>query len=107
MDCLDISDNNTDDDGDDAYDHIYSHIDNGVVKEEKAHKLSKEALQSCYKINLERNQQHASHCVKNIVSWVTAVGNRVGKGTLAFIDTLPSIKEDYHVVAIGLDHISN
>ena len=37
-----------------------------------------------------------SDCVRNIVSWVNAVGDRV-------MEALPSIREDYHVVMIGLD----
>lgn len=39
---------------------------------------------------------HVSDCVKNIVSWV-------GKGTTALIDALPSLKEDFHIVMVGLD----
>jgi signal recognition particle GTPase len=39
---------------------------------------------------------HVTDCVKNIVSWM-------GKGTTAFIDSLPSLKEDHHIVMVGLD----
>jgi hypothetical protein len=44
----------------------------------------------------KRRHVHVSDCVKNIVSWV-------GKGTTAFIDALPSLKEDHHIVMVGLD----
>ena len=44
-----------------------------------------------------------SECVKNMVSWVSQVGDKVGKGTSALIDALPSLKEDHHVVMVGLD----
>ena len=38
-----------------------------------------------------------------MVSWVSQVGDKVGKGTSALIDALPSLKEDHHVVMVGLD----
>ena len=41
-----------------------------------------------------------SECVKNVVSWVSQVGDKVGKGTSALIDALPSLKEDHHVVMV-------
>jgi hypothetical protein len=47
----------------------------------------------------KRNNHHHVHvtdCVKNIVSWV-------GKGTTAIKDALPSLKEDHHIVMVGLD----
>ena len=43
-----------------------------------------------------------SECVKNVVSWVSQVGDKVGKGTSALIDALPSLKEDHHVVMVRL-----
>jgi signal recognition particle GTPase len=39
---------------------------------------------------------HVSDCVKNLVTWV-------GKGTTAIMDALPSLKEDHHIVMVGLD----
>lgn len=48
-------------------------------------------------------KQQVSECVKHLVSWVSSVGDRVGKGTSALIDALPSLKEDHHVVMVGLD----
>jgi signal recognition particle GTPase len=44
----------------------------------------------------KRNHVHVTDCVKNIVSWV-------GKGTTAIKDALPSLKEDHHIVMVGLD----
>uniref|UniRef100_A0A0K2T764 ADP-ribosylation factor-like protein 11 n=1 Tax=Lepeophtheirus salmonis TaxID=72036 RepID=A0A0K2T764_LEPSM len=43
----------------------------------------------------------AGNCVKNIVSWMS----KVGKGTSALLDSLPSAfkGEDHHVVMVGLD----
>jgi len=49
------------------------------------------------------NKKPVSECVKNMVSWVSQVGDKVGKGTSALIDALPSLKEDHHVVMVGLD----
>ena len=37
------------------------------------------------------------------IQTLSTVTHRVGKGTTALLDALPSIKEDYHVVMIGLD----
>ena len=48
-------------------------------------------------------QFQVSECVKNVVSWVSQVGDKVGKGTSALIEALPSLKEDHHVVMVGLD----
>ena len=48
-------------------------------------------------------QKAVSDCVKNLVQWFGNVGDKVGKGKTAFLDALPSIKEDYHIVMIGLD----
>ena len=44
--------------------------------------------------------KNVSECVKNVVSWVSQVGDKVGKGTSALIDALPSLKEDHHVVMV-------
>jgi ADP-ribosylation factor-like protein 4 len=49
------------------------------------------------------SQKSVSDCVKNVAKWVSTVGDKVGKGTTALIDSLPSMKEDHHVVMIGLD----
>ena len=64
---------------------------------------SKEKLSYEHRGISQKNNYQPAHCVKNLVSWVSSVGNKVGKETMAFIDTLPSMKEDYHVVTIGLD----
>jgi GTPase SAR1 family protein len=42
-------------------------------------------------------------CVKNLVSWVSNFGDKVGKSTSAIREAMPSMKEDHHVVMIGLD----
>jgi len=51
------------------------------------------------------NGANVSDCVRNLRLWVNSVGDRVGRGTTAILDALPSVclKEDYHVVMIGLD----
>ena len=51
----------------------------------------------------QQTPQKVSECAKNLVRWVSNVGDRVGKGTTALLDHLPSIKEDHHVVMVGLD----
>lgn len=41
--------------------------------------------------------------MKNFCQWMSGVGDKVGKGTTAFLDALPSLKGDHHVVMVGLD----
>eukprot|EP00095_Tigriopus_kingsejongensis_P002716 snap_masked-scaffold809_size94238-processed-gene-0.12 protein:Tk02716 transcript:snap_masked-scaffold809_size94238-processed-gene-0.12-mRNA-1 annotation:"adp-ribosylation factor-like 4a" len=58
----------------------------------------------------ERNDESGAHpqrvvseCVKSVKSWMLNVGGKVGKGTTALKGALPSLKEDHHVVMVGLD----
>ena len=90
-DCIDVSS----EDNDPSFDSKY---ENKVQFNKQKDKTIKECT-----ISSQKNNYQPSHCVKNLVSWVSSVGNKVGKETMAFIDTLPSLKEDYHVVTIGLD----
>lgn len=48
-------------------------------------------------------QKSVPEVVKNFVHWVSHVGDKVGKSTSALIESIPSLKEDHHVVMIGLD----
>ena len=94
VDCLDFSSG----DNEPSYDSPERRNQNSQYSTKPKHS-SKEYV-GCA---TQKNKYQPSHCVKNLVSWVGSVGNKVGKETMAFIDTLPSIKEDYHVVTIGLD----
>ena len=46
------------------------------------------------------SQKKVSDCVKNLVQWMSKVGK---ESTTAFLEAMPSLKEDFHVVMIGLD----
>ena len=93
VDCLDVSSEENDVTCG-SYDRNCQKININTSKET----MKNNPLRSEHKVNYQ-----PAHCVKNLVSWVSSVGNKVGKETMAFIDTLPSLKEDYHVVTIGLD----
>ena len=93
-DCLD----NSSEDNDPCYDsHDPKYPNTTMCNKEKEKTINE------YRISSQKNNYQPAHCVKNLVSWVSSVGNKVGKETMAFIDTLPSLKEDYHIVTIGLD----
>ncbi len=54
------------------------------------------------------NQKTVTEAVKNVAKWVSNVGDRVGRGTTALLDSLPSVgsisrDHDHHVVMNGLD----
>ncbi len=53
----------------------------------------------------QQQQRSVSDCVKNLVSWASAVGDRVSRGTSALMDALPNPMggEEHHMVMVGLD----
>lgn len=60
--------------------------------------------------NCAQQQKTVSECMRNLVSWVSSVGDRVNKGTAALLDAIPNPsaaiiggRDDHHVVMIGLD----
>ena len=93
VDCLDFSSG----DNDPSYDSPERKDHGNSTKPKDV--LTKEHV-GC---GIQKDNYQPSHFVKNLVSWVSSVGNKVGIETMALIDTLPSIKEDYHIVTMGLD----
>lgn len=51
----------------------------------------------------QNHQKAMSEYMKSFKHWITNVSDKVEKGTMALKEALPSLKEDHHVVMIGLD----
>ncbi|TRY69430.1 hypothetical protein TCAL_11010 [Tigriopus californicus] len=59
-----------------------------------------------FPVGLKEDQNHQkvmSEYMKSFKLWMTNVSEKVEKGTMALKEALPSLKEDHHVVMIGLD----